>query len=59
LSGGWPERWAHDEEEIQEEDRDEDEATDEDVRAKSHIRFVLREVRRRNVPMFVLVIVHA
>jgi hypothetical protein len=59
LSGRWPDRGAHDEEEIQEEDRDEDEASDEDVGTKSHICFVLREVRRRNVSMFVVVIVHA
>jgi hypothetical protein len=59
LSGRGPDRGAHNEQEIQEEDRDEDEASDEDMRAKSHIRFVLREVRRWNVPVFVLVIMHA
>ncbi len=59
LGGRWPDGRAHEEEEIQEEDRDEDEASDEDMRTKSHIRLVLREVRRRDVPVFVLVIMHA
>jgi len=57
LSGRWPDRGPHDEEEIEEEDRDEDEASDEDVRTKSHIRFVLWEVRRWDVSVFVLAIV--
>jgi hypothetical protein len=59
LGWRWPDRGAHDEEEIQEEDRDEDEASDEDVRTKSHISFVPREVGRWDVSVFVLVIMHA
>ena len=59
MSGRGPDRGAHDEEEIQEQDRNEDEASDEDVRTKSHIRLVLWEVWRRNVSVFVLVIMHA
>ncbi len=62
--GGWrvaglrgPDLWTHKKQEVEEEDRDEDEATDEDVRTESHVGFVLREVRGRDVS--VLVIMHA
>ena len=50
-----PQRRAHEKEEIEEENCDEHEAADEDVRAKSHVGFVLGKIWRRNVSVFVIV----
>jgi hypothetical protein len=65
VAGGWSRfgrSWridpgTHQEKEIDEKDGDEDEASNEDVRPKTHHRFVLREIRGRDVIGLVLAVV--
>jgi len=56
-----PDRGAHEQKEIEEEDCNEDETADEDVRTESHVGLVLGKVRGRDVTVLViaLVIMHA
>ena len=54
-----PDRGAHEQEEIEEEDCNEDEAADEDVRSKPHDCFMFGEVKRRDVSVLMVAFVHA
>jgi hypothetical protein len=54
-----PDRRTHDQKKIENEDCDQDKAADEDVRPKSHVRFMTGKVRRRDVSVLGVVFVHA
>jgi hypothetical protein len=59
LSGRLPDRRTHDQKKIEKEDCDQDKTADEDVRSKSHVRFMAGKIGRRDVSVLGVAFMHA